>query len=150
MKKISLFLIPFLFSLGACSTVGGVAYDQRIVDQAGPEPGWVTSPEKARRIAAENKAHVYIGHAPGKTYVEATNEACRSSQTQADQSGVAVSLGKVYWTRSRGVLGDRFNGYCLLTSDTRLMPLLNSIQVGSPDLSNPSQLEKWQKTLSKN
>lgn len=114
-KTLPLFLIGLsMLSFGACSTVGDVLYGQKEVDASGPAPEWVQAPEKARRLALESAQHIFIGHADGSSMIGLKDKACGSAVQQAQESGVVLKdpAGDVYWSRTRGVFGDRFNYEC--------------------------------------
>lgn len=115
MKKIHVIAIStMLLSFTACSTVGSVLYDQREVDASGPAPEWVKGPEKARRIALEGGNHLFIGHASGSKIVGLKDQSCGSAVEQARESGFTLKnpVGEVYWSRTRGEIGDKFHYFC--------------------------------------
>jgi hypothetical protein len=114
-KTLPLFLIGLsMLSFGACSTVGDVLYGQKEVDASGPAPEWVQAPEKARRLALSSAQHIFIGHADGSSMTGLKDKACGSAVQQAQESGFDVKSpqAEVYWSRTRGEIGDRFNYDC--------------------------------------
>ncbi|MHB1755975.1 MAG: hypothetical protein ACYCT9_00455 [Leptospirillum sp.] len=118
-KKVFLVILAAsMLSFGACSTVTDVLYSQKEVDASGPAPGWVQSPDKARRIALESGQHVFIGHADGSSLMGLKDKACGSAVEQAQESGIVVKnpVGEIYWSRTRGALGDRFNFDCKIVA----------------------------------
>lgn len=113
-KLVAITGILSLFVLGACSTVGSVLYDQKEIDASGPAPEWVKAPEKARRIALEGGGHLFIGKASGSEIVGLKDQACGSAVEQAQESGFTLKnpVGEVYWSRTRGEIGDKFHYFC--------------------------------------
>ena len=108
-------------SLSACADVINAPFDQKIVDESGPAPAWVTSPERARRMAFQVGDHLYIGRSTKNSLADSQNTACQSAEDQALQSDPSTDTSRVsltpteqYWKRTRGLVGDRFHAYCLI------------------------------------
>lgn len=108
-------------SLSACADVINAPFDQKIVDESGPAPVWVTSPERARRLAFSKGDHLYIGKSTKDNLSDSQNSACQKAEDQALESNPNASSSRVsltpteqYWKRSRGLLGDKFHSYCLI------------------------------------
>lgn len=118
MKQLTVIILSVsMLSLANCSSVNGFLYGKEEIDASGPTPYWVSHFEKARKAAIETGDHLFVGKSEGSAIPGLQEKACASAIKQAGESGFVVKNPpiKVFFTRTRGAIGDSFNFYCKIS-----------------------------------